>query len=180
MFCFCRAIYGRIESSLQGLPPPFALNRPPAYLITSTEVRYPTKAPSFAVIWVYGDAKIEIVNTENGKLEGGGISKLCKNTLMLKYHNLAMNLPLANSLTNYQSKVYCEAKLANESYLVSGNSYMVKNTTWQRCKSRRLKGRRMLKISNIQDCSILNVLLFYRLRGKPCTSHSKRRDLAIG
>ncbi|XP_045469419.1 double-stranded RNA-specific editase Adar isoform X1 [Harmonia axyridis] len=114
-----RAIYGRIENTLQGLPPPFMLNRPPAYLITSTEVRYPTKAPSFAVIWVYGDAKVEIVNTENGKLEGGGISKLCKNTLMSKYHNLATNLPLENCLPNYESKVYCEAKLANENYLVA-------------------------------------------------------------
>ncbi|KAK9885078.1 hypothetical protein WA026_009304 [Henosepilachna vigintioctopunctata] len=114
-----RAICGRVENTLQGLPPPFLLNRPPAYLITSSEVRYPTKAPSFGLNWIIGDSTYEIVNTENGKLEGGGISKLCKSTLMRKYWNLVHNLRLRSDNMKYLSPLYIEAKEANPNYQIA-------------------------------------------------------------
>ncbi|KAL3278820.1 hypothetical protein HHI36_016340 [Cryptolaemus montrouzieri] len=114
-----RALAGRIENTLQGLPPPFLLNRLPAYLITSSEVRYPTKAPSFAVNWMIGDSAVEIVNTENGKLENGGISKLCKNVLMSKYYNLVNRLGINDFNSKSVSPVYCEAKSANPIYQIA-------------------------------------------------------------
>jgi len=51
--CF-RAVCGRIETTIQGLPPPYRLNKPLMSLITSPEVRQPGKAPNYSVNWTTG------------------------------------------------------------------------------------------------------------------------------
>ncbi|XP_074041218.1 adenosine deaminase acting on RNA [Leptinotarsa decemlineata] len=66
-----RAIGKRIEGSLQGLPPPYLLNRPAMWRATSVEVRQPQKAPNFSVIWTCGLGQPEIVNSTIGKPEEG-------------------------------------------------------------------------------------------------------------
>ena len=53
MVCF-RAVCGRIETTIQGLPPPYRLNKPLMSLITSPEVRQPGKAPNYSVNWTTG------------------------------------------------------------------------------------------------------------------------------
>lgn len=49
-----RAVCGRIENTIQGLPPPYRLNKPLMSLITSSEVRQPGKAPNYSVNWTTG------------------------------------------------------------------------------------------------------------------------------
>lgn len=49
-----RAVCGRIENTIQGLPPPYRLNKPLMSLITSSEVRQPGKAPNYSVNWTIG------------------------------------------------------------------------------------------------------------------------------
>ncbi|CAG9856206.1 unnamed protein product [Phyllotreta striolata] len=80
-----RAICGRIESTLQGLPPPFLLNRPGMLRLTSTEVRQALKAPNFSVIWTIGMDKPEVVNCNTGKLEDGRLSLVCKQNLCNRF-----------------------------------------------------------------------------------------------
>lgn len=82
-----RAICGRIESSLQGLPPPFLLNRPNMMRLTSVEVRQPQKAPNFSVIWITGMEKPEVVNANTGKPEKS-ISIVSKQSLATRFVKL--------------------------------------------------------------------------------------------
>lgn len=49
-----RAVCGRIENHIQGLPPPYKLNKPCMSLVTSNEVRQPGKAPNYSVNWTIG------------------------------------------------------------------------------------------------------------------------------
>lgn len=53
-----RAVCGRIENTVQGLPPPYRLNKPHMNLISSPEVRLPGKAPSHSVNWTIGTPQI--------------------------------------------------------------------------------------------------------------------------
>lgn len=112
---------GRIESSLQGLPPPFQLNRPSMYLVTSSEQRHPCKAPTFSVNWITGTEAPEIINTNTGKPECGvGISQVCKYNLMKKFLALLGKL---QSTTNVEAAhapiMYSEAKEHAKSYMVN-------------------------------------------------------------
>lgn len=114
-----RAICGRVENTLQGLPPPFLLNRPAMYLMTSSETRQPgTKAPNFSAIWTAGDAKPEIINANTGKPESG-YSKVCKRALMQKFLKLHGQLSTITQPGSY-SKIYLydDAKKAMHSYNV--------------------------------------------------------------
>lgn len=49
----CRAIAGRLEKSIQGLPPPYRLNIPKLALVTSSEARCQLKPPNYSVNWVF-------------------------------------------------------------------------------------------------------------------------------
>lgn len=49
-----RAVCGRIENSIQGLPPPYRLNQPKFALVTSAETRNPVKPPNFGITWTIG------------------------------------------------------------------------------------------------------------------------------
>lgn len=112
-----RAICGRIEDTLQGLPPPFLLNRPSMYKITSLEVRQPQKAPNFAVIWCVGLKVPEIVNTTIGKPEEG-VSFVSKRNIAGRFVKLYRELP---SVTGEKKKfmTYIEAKEMAIQYNVS-------------------------------------------------------------
>lgn len=57
-----RAVCGRIENTIQGLPPPYRLNKPLMSLITSSEVRQPGKAPNYSVNWTIGSYLIYILD----------------------------------------------------------------------------------------------------------------------
>lgn len=109
-----RAICGRIEQTLQGLPPPYLLNRPLMLLTTSSESRYPAKAPSFSVNWAIGHELPEIVNTTTGKTEMGS-SRLCKQHLSKRFSTICELSKAA--LPDHEFKMpplYSEAKeLAN-------------------------------------------------------------------
>lgn len=49
-----RAVCGRIETSVQNLPPPYQMNRPKLALVTSSEQRNQLKAPNFSINWTNG------------------------------------------------------------------------------------------------------------------------------
>jgi double stranded RNA-specific editase B len=112
-----RAIYGRIENTIQGLPPPFRLNRPSMYLLTSSETRMPCKAPSFSVIWCTGLPQPEIINTNVGKPEKGR-SKFCKYELMERFVRLIGNISSITEIEKNTPGSYSEAKEAVHSYKV--------------------------------------------------------------
>lgn len=121
-----RAICGRIEETLQGLPPPFLLNRPSMYKITSMEVRQPQKAPNFAVIWGVGMDQPEIVNTTIGKPEEG-MSIISKQNFGSRFGRLYQSLPPANQRRG-QIGTYMEAKEKAFEYTVR-NIYTMENQT---------------------------------------------------
>lgn len=104
-----RAVCGRVENTLQGLPPPYMLNRPVMCLITSSEQRHPAKAPNFSVNWITGEESVEIVSNNTGKPEVG-ISRICKRVLGDKFASIFGKL---SSITGIEDKVpyhYCDAK----------------------------------------------------------------------
>lgn len=49
-----RAVCGRIEMTVQGLPPPFRLNKPSLGVTSSAESRHTGKAPNHSVNWIIG------------------------------------------------------------------------------------------------------------------------------
>lgn len=102
---------------MQGLPPPFLLNRPSMYLLTSSETRQPKKAPNFAVIWTSGDTEPEIVNTTNGKPENG-FSKVCKVQLMKRFVQLVGKISSMTEIEKNLPNLYCDVKEAVTSYKV--------------------------------------------------------------
>lgn len=112
-----RAICGRIEETLQGLPPPFLLNRPSMYKITSLEVRQPQKAPNFAVIWSVGLDQPEIVNTTLGKPEEG-MSYVSKQNLAGRFAKIYAALPSLNE-EHKKFSTYMDAKDNAVAYNVS-------------------------------------------------------------
>nr|CAI5848907.1 unnamed protein product [Callosobruchus analis] len=110
-----RAICGRIENTIQGLPPPFKLSRPEMLPVTSKEVRHPHKAPNFAVIWMKGFCKPEIVNTNTGKIDDAGESAVCKQRLGSRFAALFGHATTITEIKN-PPQVYSEAKTAVEAY----------------------------------------------------------------
>ncbi|CAG9821607.1 unnamed protein product [Phaedon cochleariae] len=118
-----RAICGRIEDSLQGLPPPYLLNRPLMLRVTSSENRQPQKAPNFSVIWTEGLETPEIVNSTTGKPEEG-VSIVCKQKLVSLFAKLCGKL---SSLTkvNITPATLMEAKES------AGNYNEAKKTLYQ-------------------------------------------------
>ncbi|XP_066244792.1 double-stranded RNA-specific editase Adar isoform X2 [Euwallacea similis] len=112
-----RAICGRIESTLQGLPPPFQLNRPQMLKSTSVEVRRAQKAPSFAVIWTKSMEKPEVVSTERGKPDTG-ISLLCKQKLAQKFYRLEGKLSTISD-EKIATTTYADAKESVKTYVAA-------------------------------------------------------------
>uniref|UniRef100_T1PIN1 Adenosine-deaminase n=2 Tax=Musca domestica TaxID=7370 RepID=T1PIN1_MUSDO len=88
-----RAVCGRIEKSIQGLPPPYHLNKPRLAQLTSSEPRNQAKAPNFAINWTIGDTEVEVVNSLTGKTVNNQISRITKQMFFNKYGSLVKNLP---------------------------------------------------------------------------------------
>ena len=62
-----RAVCGRIQGTVEGLPPPFRLNVPRLNLLSAPEVRQPGKAPNYSVNWTAGLPQPEIIDAMKGK-----------------------------------------------------------------------------------------------------------------
>lgn len=120
-----RAICGRIENTLQGLPPPFLLNRPEMLKSTSIETRQAQKAPSFAVIWMKGMETPEIVSTERGKTDTD-ISLVCKQKLSHRFINLEGKISTISD-EKIQLTSYADAKESVKTYVVSIVLFMLDN-----------------------------------------------------
>ncbi|XP_034487659.1 double-stranded RNA-specific editase Adar isoform X1 [Drosophila innubila] len=88
-----RAVCGRIEKSIQGLPPPYHLNKPRLALVTSAEPRNQAKAPNFGINWTIGDTELEVVNSLTGRTIGGQVSRITKQAFFEKFGFLMKNLP---------------------------------------------------------------------------------------
>ncbi|XP_046803479.1 double-stranded RNA-specific editase Adar isoform X5 [Lucilia cuprina] len=88
-----RAVCGRIEKSIQGLPPPYHLNKPRLAQLTSSEPRNQAKAPNFGINWTTGDTEVEVVNSLTGKTVNNQISRITKQMFFRKYGSLVKNLP---------------------------------------------------------------------------------------
>lgn len=84
---------GRIENSVQGLPPPYILNKPKFALVTSTETRNQIKAPNFGINWTQTQRAVEVVNSLTGKTVNNKISRLTKQVFFNRYANLIKQLP---------------------------------------------------------------------------------------
>ncbi|XP_076252065.1 adenosine deaminase acting on RNA isoform X2 [Rhynchophorus ferrugineus] len=112
-----RAICGRIENTLQGLPPPFLLNRPEMLKVSSVESRQAQKAPSFAVIWTIGMEKPEVVSTEKGRPDVG-ISLVCKQNIAQRFFSLHDRLsPISDE--ELVTTSYGEAKESVKTYVAA-------------------------------------------------------------
>uniref|UniRef100_A0A182P2A5 A to I editase domain-containing protein n=1 Tax=Anopheles epiroticus TaxID=199890 RepID=A0A182P2A5_9DIPT len=93
-----RAICGRIESAIQGLPPPYRLNKPKLALMTSAESRNQTKPPNFSINWITNGTEVEIVNSFTGKLVNNNtntnkMSRLSKQSFYQRYSTVIASLP---------------------------------------------------------------------------------------
>ncbi|XP_023716854.1 double-stranded RNA-specific editase Adar isoform X3 [Cryptotermes secundus] len=112
-----RAVCGRIETTIQGLPPPYRLNKPLMSLITSPEVRQPGKAPNYSVNWTTGQEGPEIINSVTGKDDQGVASRLSKQGLFRRFLNLMGRIGSITGLT-FKScpRQYSDAKEAVQDY----------------------------------------------------------------
>ncbi|XP_022913160.1 double-stranded RNA-specific editase Adar isoform X2 [Onthophagus taurus] len=112
-----RALCGRVANTLQGLPPPFRLNRPTMCLVTSFETRHPTKAPSFSTNWTIGQDAVEVVNTTSGRTDHG-TSRVCKQIFAQKFVELCRSgLTSITGVHNQRFNCYCDAKDSSATYV---------------------------------------------------------------
>ncbi|XP_015434913.1 PREDICTED: double-stranded RNA-specific editase Adar isoform X2 [Dufourea novaeangliae] len=111
-----RAVCGRIENTIQGLPPPYRLNKPLMSLITSSEVRQPGKAPNYSVNWTIGQPDAEVINCTTGKDELGKPSRISKQGLFKRFYNLLGKLDTIEGADKNQCRHYLEAKSSVQNY----------------------------------------------------------------
>ncbi|XP_018332078.1 double-stranded RNA-specific editase Adar isoform X4 [Agrilus planipennis] len=110
-----RAIFGRLENTLQGLPPPYHLNRPYMCPTASAETRVAQRAPNFSVNWVIGYDRPEIINTVTGKPEVG-VSRLCKRNFSKRFLDVCYRVTSIGNVDVPIPKIYADAKLAATPY----------------------------------------------------------------
>ncbi|KAK5649701.1 hypothetical protein RI129_000730 [Pyrocoelia pectoralis] len=136
-----RALYGRMEKSLQCLPTPYRLNRPLMLSTTLHEEEQTTKSPNYAITWVLGNYSIEIINTTIGK-PIDGYSRLCKRSLMTRFidtcvkadknSNTKMKLQLYYNQAKSLAVDYNEAKeQVTEAFIKAGLGKWVKKPAEQ-------------------------------------------------
>lgn len=116
-----RAICGRVENSIQGLPPPYRLNKPRLALMTSAESRNQTKPPNFSINWVIGCQEVEIVNSFTGKLINNNtntnkMSRLSKQSFYRRYAAIIERLPEPAPVLREVLPTYFETKMAVPEY----------------------------------------------------------------
>lgn len=118
LFPIYSAVCGRIETSIQGLPPPYFLNKPKFALVTSTETRNQIKAPNFGINWTISQRTVEVVNSLTGKTVNNKVSRLTKQIFFGRYANLIKQLPnlrISRSITGD----YSETKQAAREYQIA-------------------------------------------------------------
>ncbi|XP_070511692.1 adenosine deaminase acting on RNA isoform X2 [Cardiocondyla obscurior] len=111
-----RAVCGRIETTIQGLPPPYRLNKPLMSLITSSEVRQPGKAPNYSVNWTIGQSEAEVINCTTGKDELGKPSRISKQAFFRRFFNLLDKLPTIDDVDKDRCRQYYMAKSSVQDY----------------------------------------------------------------
>lgn len=89
-----RAVSGRIQSSISGLPPPFRLNVPRLNLLSATEVRQPGKAPNYSVNWTNGLKQPEVIDAMKGKEQVRQTNKRSFSFLVLGFSYLVIWKPV--------------------------------------------------------------------------------------
>lgn len=112
-----RAVCGRIESSIQGLPPPYRLNQPKFALVTSAETRNPIKPPNFGINWTLGCKEVEVVNSLTGRKINNHRSRIVKAAFFERYSELVNKLPCIQ--TRRLSQVYHETKDLARDYQIA-------------------------------------------------------------
>ncbi|XP_012223706.1 double-stranded RNA-specific editase Adar isoform X2 [Linepithema humile] len=111
-----RAVCGRIENTIQGLPPPYRLNKPLMSLITSSEVRQPGKAPNYSVNWTIGQSEAEVINCTTGKDELGKPSRISKQAFFRRFFNLLGKLQTIDDVDENRCRHYLDAKSSVQDY----------------------------------------------------------------
>ncbi|XP_043488604.1 double-stranded RNA-specific editase Adar-like [Polistes fuscatus] len=105
-----RAVCGRIENTIQGLPPSFRLNKPLISRTTSPKSRQPGKAPKYSINWTIGQSKAEEINCTTGKDKLGKPSRLSKQELFRKFFSLLGKLETIDDVDQNQCRCYLDAK----------------------------------------------------------------------
>jgi len=121
-----RAVCGRVEATVEGLPPPFRFNKPALGVTSSPETRQPGKAPNHSVNWVIGEDRVEIINSMTGKAELGAASRLCKQSLFRHFCALVGRVPTINDLVgDIRSELYSVLKSKAQDYQLAKQQLMV-------------------------------------------------------
>lgn len=111
-----RAVCGRIETTVEGLPPPFRLNKPMLSVTSSPEVRQPGKAPNHSVNWIIGEERVEVINAITGKAELGAASRLCKQSMYKRFCQLIGRIQSIKDIEENDCHPYEHAKELVEDY----------------------------------------------------------------
>ncbi|KAK9508478.1 hypothetical protein O3M35_006027 [Rhynocoris fuscipes] len=114
-----RALYGRIENTLIGLPPPFRLNKIMMNTTSSPEARQTGKAPNHSVNWIKDDLNaVEVINAVTGKCINGSVSRLSKQMFFTNFFELLKRKIPSKSGISLQTApdVYLDAKEAAQFY----------------------------------------------------------------
>lgn len=122
-----RALYGRIENTLIGLPPPFRLNKILMNTTSSPEARQTGKAPNHSINWVKDDGPtVEVINAVTGKCNTGNVSRLSKQMFFMKFYELLRKkIPTKSGITlETAPDVYLDAKDQVQSYK-DAKTYMI-------------------------------------------------------
>jgi len=124
-----RAVSGRVEHTVQGLPPPFRLNQPKMSQGSSTESRQPQKAPTISVNWDCDDQQLEVLNAMTGRQEGDMSSRLCKRKFLTRLQAL-LDHPAARPLTGVDAGAvkqlsYGEVKALSADYQSSKKAVVI-------------------------------------------------------
>lgn len=116
-----RAVCGRIEQTVQGLPPPFKLNQPKMNQGSSTESRQPQKAPTIAVNWDCEEDQLEVLNAMTGRQEGDTSSRLCKRKFLARFVDLLTHVPTITDINTREVKnlSYGDLKSLSTNYEMS-------------------------------------------------------------
>ncbi|KAF2365038.1 Adenosine deaminase/editase [Trinorchestia longiramus] len=114
-----RALCGRIDNCLEGLPAPFKMNKPKMNQGSSVESRQPQKAPSLSVNWDCVTDKVEVLNSMTGKADEDQTSRLSKRLLLRRFMMLLCKLPPGSGLTFAQvaEASYDDVKATATKYL---------------------------------------------------------------
>lgn len=107
-----RAIAGRLEKSIKGLPPPYRLNIPKLALVTSSEARCQLKPPNYSINWTIGQNQIEIINSFTGKTVCNKYSRVTKQNIFHRFARIISqlpNIPNRKNVNDYADEKACVA-----------------------------------------------------------------------